>query len=349
MKHLLANIFTGFSKVYSQFKCMGLDSVGDHVTPSFYFVLRGSCELYISSEPIPEELYYSTYHRCYLDQYRPIIFSWDSNNLSIITKRGHLLSMLIIPVTDLLEEPMLEKIPLGLLHPLDFILVESIHEDVTTCHRSVPLTNKLLCYAFDGLFNITEYEIIVGPHWGDKIRQTIITLPHSLHYEPYIASYADHKGKNRLWVKNRLNWFFNFNIAKAAARGYERVSPRKYEIKDEHDFKTISSDIIYADAGGIVTKRCYKYLITGCLYRYSITKENPMTSLCLYDEHYKIYPGVVFKSWPTATTPAPALRIVVYAAYSQPYVFQSTPAWSSAVPPSLSSTSTSRFRNTEPG
>ncbi|EYB82151.1 hypothetical protein Y032_0365g3574 [Ancylostoma ceylanicum] len=209
-----------------------------------------------------------------------------------------------IPVAEKLTGSTHVKLSID-YHPNNFILVDNIHDELMTCHRSVPLTDKFLCYAFDGFSNITEYEMRIGPQWGDKIRRTTIPLPHFLHYEPYIASYADHTGKNRLWVKNRLNWFFNFNIAKAKARRYERVSPLKYEIKDEHDFKTMSSDIIYADAGGIVTKRCYDYLITGCLYRYSIMKENPMTSLCLYDERYRIHPGVVFKSWPTATTPAP--------------------------------------------
>ncbi|RCN43948.1 hypothetical protein ANCCAN_10063, partial [Ancylostoma caninum] len=166
---------------------------------------------------------------------------------------------------------------------------------------------KFVCYAFDGSFNITEYEIVVGPQWGDKISENIITLPRYLHYEADIASYVDQKGTSRLWVKNRLHWFFNFNIAKAKARRYERVSPKKFEIKDEHQFHTMKSGIVYADAGGIVTKRCYDYLIKGCLYRYSIVKEkeNPMTSLCIYDESKRISPGVVFKSWPMATTPAP--------------------------------------------
>ncbi|KAL6741982.1 hypothetical protein Aduo_015184 [Ancylostoma duodenale] len=205
----------------------------------------------------------------------------------------------------MLSETTYVKFLIGVLHPVTFMLVEFIKEDITTCHRTVPLTEKFVCYAFNGSFYITEYELSAGPQWGDKVKESLIKLPRYLHYEAAIASYVDQKRKSRLWVKNRLNWFFNFNIDKAKARRYERVSPRKYEIKDEHKFPTMDSDIIYADVGGIVTKRCYSYLIEGCLYRYTIVKENPMTSLCIYDERKRIFPGVVFKGWPIKTTPAP--------------------------------------------
>ncbi|EYB82155.1 hypothetical protein Y032_0365g3576 [Ancylostoma ceylanicum] len=292
---------SGFIKVYSQYKCMGLDDVKNHVTPSFYFVLRASCVLHISTEPIREEVFYRNYHPCVLEYVQPIIFPWDKNSLSIIIRTRNFLRMVIIPATELLEDSTHVRISIVNIHPLYFHHF-IFDEDITTCHRSVAHTDRFLCYSFDGFFNVTEYEFDRGTLRGSNIRETVITLPENFHYEPYIASYATQNGKNRLWVKNRSNSFFNFDVDKAKARKYKRIPPEKYEIKDEHRFTTVHSDIIYADSGGIVTRRCFSYLFRGCLYRYSLVNQNPMTSLCLYDEYHPINPGVVFGSWDIATT-----------------------------------------------
>ncbi|KHJ94236.1 hypothetical protein OESDEN_05838 [Oesophagostomum dentatum] len=107
-------------------------------------------------------------------------------------------------------------------------------------------------------------------------------------------------------IKHRHNLFYNFKIAELK-QGQVTKTNVPYFVRDRRPYEQHKFDIVYADAGGIIIKRCNIYE-KECLYRYSIpqhAKEEgpiPFKSFCLYLDNsttttrLDIYPAIIFEN-----------------------------------------------------
>ncbi|KAK6754003.1 hypothetical protein RB195_013163 [Necator americanus] len=283
---------SGFNKVYSSHKCNESETLMQRITASFHFVLNNV--------------------KCKYEKHKPILFPWGKNKLAIILKRRKNMEMVIIPARAILLDVPYKIISLGKSDELKMIPVESVNSEIRTCHQAKK-NGGLICYSFDELFRITQYEFQNKKSSFRKRAQKSLHLPLFYKYED-IISYIDEDGTYRLWVAERLDFFYDMTIENLSLGLYDAGAPGSYIGNDPNIFTSTDFAMIYADHAGMTSKRCYTFDFgyTACLYRYSLHAAkitNTMPTYCIYDENLEIYPGIVFEKWPpTKKTAKPPLR-----------------------------------------
>ncbi|KAK6037578.1 hypothetical protein COOONC_24915 [Cooperia oncophora] len=81
-----------------------ISSSTGNVEPSFYYVLKGNCQLFFSHGPMPKGVFLKKSHECPFRDYRPIIFRWDENSIGIVLVNGTMSYCSIVDVGKLISK-----------------------------------------------------------------------------------------------------------------------------------------------------------------------------------------------------------------------------------------------------
>ncbi|KAL6741981.1 hypothetical protein Aduo_015183 [Ancylostoma duodenale] len=138
-----------------------------------------------------------------------------------------------------------------------------LYPNITTCHRNI-VKKKFFCYTVDVKNRvISEREMEVSKRAIVPAKKTKDMLLDYINEN--IASYSTLEGENHIWVPSPLNWVYTININELKGAGVPKAI---YHLSDNGNVRGGEIRIIYADAGGLVTRQCYKE--NQCLYEYNI-------------------------------------------------------------------------------